>query len=222
MTLRAKNTKAAAHEQDAAADRPSSDLDWFAASTRPAAGNPSFPLKLFHSATLSLDNFSQAIPAATSAGTYRDTEDAKSGTAESGAGHRPEVPRPDRLLEIISELAMDAKPVVKEARLKDLTQALTAVDGTLLNAASLLKDRTGSGLVKWRLHTHFNIRNFVPERIDVTPDGGGPNDERAVLERTLKADHCYIEDRGYAKFSLFNGLCPRRADRHVRWRKEFG
>ncbi len=119
---------------------------------------------------------------------------------------------PDRLLEIISELAMDAKPVVKDARLKDLTQALTAVDGTLLNAlprmaaASLLKDRTGSGLVKWRLHTHFNIRNFVPERIDVTPDGGGPNDERAVLERTLEADHCYIEDRGYAKFLLFNAI----------------
>lgn len=119
---------------------------------------------------------------------------------------------PDRLLEIIGELAMDAKPVVKDARLKDLTQALTAVDGTLLNAlprmaaASLLKEQTGSGLVKWRLHTHFNIRSFVPERIDVTPDGGGPNDERAVLERTLKADHCYIEDRGYAKFLLFNAI----------------
>jgi hypothetical protein len=119
---------------------------------------------------------------------------------------------PDQLIEIIGELAMDAKPVVKDARLKDLTQALTAVDGTLLSAlprmaaASLLKGQTGSALVKWRLHTHFDIRNFVPERIDVTPDGGGPNDERAVLERTLKADHCYINDRGYAKFSLFNAI----------------
>jgi hypothetical protein len=56
------------------------------------------------------------------------------------------------------------------------------------------------------LHTHFNIESFVPERIDVTPDGGGPHDERAVLERTLKPDHCYIKDRGYAKFSLFNDI----------------
>ena len=119
---------------------------------------------------------------------------------------------PDRLIEIIRELAVEAKPVVKDARLKNLAQALTAVDGTLLNAlprmasASLLKEQTGSGLVKWRLHTQFDIERFVPERIDVTPDGGGPNDERAVLARTLKPDHCYIKDRGYAKFSLFNAI----------------
>ena len=118
----------------------------------------------------------------------------------------------EKLVEVIRELSLEAKPVLKDPRLKDMAQVLTAVDGTLVTAlpkmaaASLLKGKTGSGLVKWRLHTHFDIERFVPERIDVTPDGGGPHDERAVLKRTLKPDHCYIKDRGYAKFSLFNDI----------------
>src|SRR5260221_6097883 len=72
--------------------------------------------------------------------------------------------------------------------------------------ASFLKATTGSGLVKWRLHTHFEVDRYVPTRIDVTPNGGGPYDERAVLERTLEADRTYGMDRGYAKFALFNKI----------------
>jgi hypothetical protein len=89
---------------------------------------------------------------------------------------------------------------------------LTAVDGSLLSAlpklmqASCLKAQTGSGLVKWRLHTHFEVDRYVPTRIDVTPDGGGEHDERAVLERTIEADRTYVMDRGYAKFALFNRI----------------
>ena len=89
---------------------------------------------------------------------------------------------------------------------------LTAVDGTLLSVlpklmqASFLKRTTGSGMVKWRLHTHFEVDRYVPTRIEVTPDGGGPHDERAVLERTIEADHTYVMDRGYAKFALFNKI----------------
>jgi len=40
----------------------------------------------------------------------------------------------------------------------------------------------------------------------VTPDGGGANDERAVLERVVQSDRLYVMDRGYAKFSLFNAI----------------
>jgi hypothetical protein len=61
-------------------------------------------------------------------------------------------------------------------------------------------------MVKWRLHTHFEVDRSVPARIDVTPDGGGDNDERAVLERTLETDRLYVMDRGYAKFSLFDRI----------------
>jgi len=46
----------------------------------------------------------------------------------------------------------------------------------------------------------------VPTRIDVTPNGGGEHDERAVLERVLEEDRLYVTDRGYAKFALFNKI----------------
>ena len=120
---------------------------------------------------------------------------------------------PERLKEIVAGAwARSCRPLGRDPRLKDVPGALTAVDGTLLSAlpqlmqASFLKRTTGSGLVKWRLHTHFEVDRYVPTRIDVTPDGGGPHDERAVLERTIEADHTYVMDRGYAKFALFNKI----------------
>jgi len=119
---------------------------------------------------------------------------------------------PARLKEIIAELGADLKPLAADARLKDIDQTLTLVDGTLIAAlprmmqASWLKGTTGSGLVKWRLHTHFEVDRYVPRRIDVTPDGGGEHDERSVLERTIESDRTYVLDRGYAKFSLFNRI----------------
>ena len=72
--------------------------------------------------------------------------------------------------------------------------------------ASWRKFTTDKGMVKWRLHTHFEVLRGVPTRIDVTPNGGGEHDERAVLERTIEADHLYVTDRGYAKFALFNKI----------------
>lgn len=117
-----------------------------------------------------------------------------------------------RLKEIIAELGAELKPLGRDPRLKDIDQTLTLVDGTLIAAlpklmqASWLKQETGSGLVKWRLHTHFEVDRYVPTRIDVTPDGGGEHDERAVLQRTVESDRLYVMDRGYAKFTLFNKI----------------
>lgn len=107
---------------------------------------------------------------------------------------------------------MQLQPLGRDPRLKDIQEKLTLVDGTLISAlpqlmhASYLKSQTGSGLVKWRLHTHFEVDRYVPTRIDVTPDGGGPYDERAVLEETIESDRLYVKDRGYAKFRLFNKI----------------
>lgn len=119
---------------------------------------------------------------------------------------------PERLKAIIAELGTELQPVGRDPRLRDVPGALTAVDGTLLAAlpklmqASCLKRATGSGLVKWRLHTHFEVDRHVPLRIDVTPNGGGGHDERSVLERTIESDRTYVMDRGYAKFALFNKI----------------
>ena len=119
---------------------------------------------------------------------------------------------PERLREIVLELGAELKPLARDPRLKDVPGVLRAVDGTLLAAlpkmmqASVLKRSTGSGMVKWRLHTHFEVDRGVPTRIDVTPDGGGEYDERAVLGRTIESDCTYVKDRGYAKFALFNDI----------------
>jgi len=120
---------------------------------------------------------------------------------------------PERLPEIVAELGERLRPIGADARLAPHVQhTLTLVDGSLLAAlpdmatAALLKEERGSGLVKYRLHTQFEVLRGVPNRIDVTPDGGGPHDERAVLARTLEADRTYVMDRGYAKYELWNAI----------------
>jgi hypothetical protein len=119
---------------------------------------------------------------------------------------------PERLREIIAELGHEVTTLQRDPRLRDVPGTLTAVDGTLLSVlpklmqAAVLKRATGSGLVKWRLHTHFEVDRYLPTRIDVTPNGGGAHDERAVLERTVESDRTYVMDRGYAKFTLFNKI----------------
>ena len=119
---------------------------------------------------------------------------------------------PERLKEIITELGEELTPLGRDPRLQDVQGLLTVVDGTLLSAlpkmmeASLLKHQTGSGMVKWRLHTHFEVDRSVPIRIDVTRRAGGEADERAVLKKCIESDRTYVMDRGYASFALFNKI----------------
>jgi hypothetical protein len=123
---------------------------------------------------------------------------------------------PERLIEIIHELQgqLPSSPrgAAHDERLKDIAGTLTLVDATLITAmprimtASVMMRRGESGTVKWRLHTHFEVDRHVPSRIDVTPNGGGDHDERAVLNRTIESDRLYVKDRGYAKFTLFNDI----------------
>ena len=119
---------------------------------------------------------------------------------------------PELLKPIIAELGAQLLPIAADKRLKDIAQTITLVDGTLVSAlpsmmeASVLKAETGSGKIKWRLHTHFEVAKNWPVRMDLTPDGGGENDERAMLSKVLEADRLYVMDRGYAKFALFNQI----------------
>ena len=128
---------------------------------------------------------------------------------------------PERLQGIIQELNGQLAPGTdgraKDERLAGLPGTLTLVDATLITAmprimsASVMKRRGESGTVKWRLHTHFEVDRHVPSRIDVTRDGGGDNDERAVLGKTIEPDRLYVKDRGYAKFKLFNDIVGARS-----------
>lgn len=118
-----------------------------------------------------------------------------------------------RLKEIIAELGEQGQSIRGQFEFGKVdNKTITLVDGSLVSAmpsiveASLLKASEGSGLVKWRLHTHFEVDRYIPTRIDVTPDGGGQNDERSVMEQTIQGDRLYVMDRGYAKFTLFNKI----------------
>lgn len=134
---------------------------------------------------------------------------------------------PQRLKEIIAELSDELAPLVRDDRLKDVPQ-LVAVDGTLLNAlpkmmeAALLKQETGKGTVKWRLHTQFEVERGLPTRIDVTRNGGGQNDERAVMAKSLRSDVTYVTDRGYHKYELFNAIVTAKSSYVCRVRDNIG
>jgi hypothetical protein len=121
--------------------------------------------------------------------------------------------QPQRLKEIIAELGKQLQPLAHDPRLNDVRQTLTLVDGTLLKGlpvlvqASLSDTRSAKLQAKVRLHTQFDLERGVPIRIDVTEGiSRGEADERAVLAKALESGRCYVEDRGYAKFKLFNQI----------------
>jgi hypothetical protein len=120
---------------------------------------------------------------------------------------------PERLKEIIAELGEQLEPIARDPRLKDVQHTLTLVDGTLMKGLPVLMQaampdpRTAKLKAKFRLHTQFDLERGVPVRIDVTEGiGKGEADERAVLARALESGRCYVKDRGYAKFQLFNAI----------------
>lgn len=119
---------------------------------------------------------------------------------------------PERLKGIIATLAADLEPVsdVRKGHIKDV---LTAVDGSVVRTlksiaeAAFLTDKTGGSHSAWRFHTHFDIDRYVPTRIDVSPgSNSGRNDEKNRLRAALAPDHCYVMDRWYAQFTLWNDI----------------
>lgn len=141
---------------------------------------------------------------------------------------------PERLVEIIQELLgkIPDVPVASgsPAALRQLSQLKlipTAVDGTLLRQLPQITQachatRRDRG---WKLHTHFEVLRGVPVRARLTDASGqGAANEKAVLRTALESDRCYITDRGYEEFSLFNAIvaagssyvCRVRNDHHFR------
>lgn len=123
-----------------------------------------------------------------------------------------EVFDPERLRGVIESLAADVKPV-RDVRRGGLAQTLTAVDGSVVKTlktiaeAAFLNDRNGGSHSGWRLHTHFDIDRHVPTRIEVSPgSNSGPHDEKNRLRAALRPDHCYVMDRWYAQYNLWNDV----------------
>ncbi len=119
---------------------------------------------------------------------------------------------PAPLKEIAAELGhtVRSKP---SSRFDAVGQRITAVDGTVIETVKRVAELSwtplsgGSRLSAYRLHTHFEVLSGKAVRIDATPaNPRGDADERAVLEKTVEGDRCYVIDRGYAKFRLWNAI----------------
>lgn len=120
---------------------------------------------------------------------------------------------PELLKGVIGDLATQLAPLAADPRLKDIRRIITLVDGTLLKAlpqiaeAMWLTTRSGTVHHSWRLHTHFELDKHVPVRMDLTNGkNSGPSDEKYVLRRHLQPERCYVMDRWYAQFTLFNDI----------------
>jgi hypothetical protein len=132
----------------------------------------------------------------------------------------------ERLVEIVQELLgrIPDSPTA-DPRLKRLAHVPTAVDGTLLRKLPQITQacfgtRTDRG---WKLHTQFEVLRGVPSAACVTDASGkGPAGEKAVLRASLEADRCYVIDRGYEDFSLFNDVAAAGSSDVCRVRNDHG
>jgi len=120
---------------------------------------------------------------------------------------------PELLKEIIAELGEQLQPIAADTRLSEIHDTVTLVDGTLLKAlpriaeAMWLSTRSSTKHHAWRLHAQFELDKHVPTRMDLTNGrNSGPSDEKTVLRQRLQPDHCYVMDRWYAQFTLFNDI----------------
>lgn len=140
----------------------------------------------------------------------------KLGCARASLGSLSEsshVFEPQLLEGIVAELGGQLQPIARDERLGDVQQVITLVDGTLVKAlpriaeAMWLSTRTGTVHAAWRLHTQFELDKHVPVRMDLTNGrNSGASDEKHVLRQHLSADRCYVMDRWYAQFKLFNDI----------------
>lgn len=124
---------------------------------------------------------------------------------------------PEPLKQIAAALATEV-PSADPSRFDVIGKQLTAVDGSVFKTAVRVSSlawlpskgngkHKGTPVYGYRMHTHFEILRGIPERIDATAaKPKGLDDEKAVLASVLKPDRCYVTDRGYAKFELFNHI----------------
>jgi hypothetical protein len=121
---------------------------------------------------------------------------------------------PQKLKEVIAQLSGELKPVNVDPRLKThLDHALTIVDGTVLDAiakvtkAMWLPFKDGSAKHAWKLHLQFDFDLFLPSDVELTDArNSGKSDEKNVLRAKLARDRCYVMDRWYGQFKLFNDI----------------
>jgi hypothetical protein len=115
---------------------------------------------------------------------------------------------PTLLRDIIGALAQQALPLAHGHEAEAL-RGLTAVDGTVLAALPKMAWalwRTEERALK--MHLHFDVLKGVPVEATVTSANGS---ETQQLRATLQAGRCYVVDRGYAEYQLFQDIIDARS-----------
>ena len=121
---------------------------------------------------------------------------------------------PEKLKAVIAQLAGELKPLQCDPRLKaHLSHVLTVADGTVLDAlvkvadAFWLKFKDDTPKHAWKLHVQFEVERFAAVEAQLTDArNSGKSDEKQVLRQKLAAGHCYVTDRWFAQFTLFNEI----------------
>lgn len=136
----------------------------------------------------------------------------KLGARRASLGSLSEAARvfdPALLEPLLEELLGQLPAALPRGPLAEIAPTLVAVDGTLLKSLPQITQacygtRRDQG---WRLHTHFEILRGIPLRMDVTnATNSKAANEKAVLRKHLQADRCYVLDRGYEEFALYNAI----------------
>jgi hypothetical protein len=129
-------------------------------------------------------------------------------TSKGSFSEAPNVFDPDLLEGIVKELSAQVSALKHDGRLDEVPGTITLVDGTELSALAKLVGQLGIGTDGQanrgiKLHTHFALLKGAPIDMDLTQ---ATDSEVANLMRRLQPDRCYVKDRGYACFRLFQGI----------------
>ena len=108
------------------------------------------------------------------------------------------------LQQVIAALGARLRPQVPPAEWAALRH-LTAVDGSLLPALPKMVGAVWQGVQHRaaKMHVAFAVLERVPVGVTVTP---GNASERAELRHLVQAGGFYVFDRGYADYTLVQGL----------------
>lgn len=109
------------------------------------------------------------------------------------------------LQEIVTTLAREAQPVACSAKLPELKEILTIVDGTLLTALPKVVEQLWAteSHEGFKAHVQYEVLKGCPVAATIT---GAYTSEIAVLTEHLESGRFYLLDRGYAKYKLMQDI----------------
>ncbi|MFO0902166.1 MAG: IS4 family transposase [Pirellulales bacterium] len=119
---------------------------------------------------------------------------------------------PEPLQAIVEEWS-EKLPMRVPTEFGPVDKQVTAVDGSVFRVLTQIAKlawipgKQGKSTCGYRMHTQFEVFRGFPNKIQFTPaKPKGEADERVVLEKSVEAGRCYLMDRGYEKYALWNAI----------------